>query len=35
MAEAARRAGLAVKIDIERHMQRVYHFLAGCVPEAD
>jgi len=35
MAEAARRAGLAVKMGIERHMQRVYHFLASCAPEAD
>jgi len=31
----ARGADLEAKIDIEPHMHRVYHFLAGCAPEAD
>lgn len=35
LADAARRAGVDVRIDVEPGMQHVYHFLAGNAPEAD
>ncbi len=35
LAEAARRAGVDVKLEVEPGMQHVYHFLAGVAPEAD
>jgi monoterpene epsilon-lactone hydrolase len=35
LAEAARRADLEVKLEVEPQMQHVYHFLAGAAPEAD
>jgi acetyl esterase/lipase len=35
LAEAARRAGVDVTLEIEPGMQHVYHFLAGTAPEAD
>ena len=35
LAEAARCAGVDVKLEVEPGMQHVYHFLAGVAPEAD
>jgi acetyl esterase/lipase len=35
LADAARRAGVDVTLEIEPGMQHVYHFLAGTAPEAD
>ncbi|TXL72958.1 alpha/beta hydrolase [Vineibacter terrae] len=35
LADVARRAGVAVTLETEPHMQHVYHFLAGAAPEAD
>jgi acetyl esterase/lipase len=35
LAEALRRADVAVKLDVFPEMQHVFHFLAGVAPEAD
>ena len=35
LAEALRRAGGQVKLDVYPEMQHVFHFLAGVAPEAD
>lgn len=35
LADVARRAGVAVTLETEPHMQHVYQFLAGAAPEAD
>jgi acetyl esterase/lipase len=35
LAEALRRAGGEVKLDVYPEMQHVFHFLAGVAPEAD
>ncbi len=35
LVEAARGAGVEVKLDVVPEMQHVFHFLAGNAPEAD
>ena len=35
LAEAIRRAGGEVTLDVHPEMQHVFHFLAGVAPEAD